>query len=281
MTRLPTPAANGTASRSPRVIDQTSTRKKRKGSIALWGFHGSKSSSLPIAQHNAAVAAMAAVPTMAAPRRYANHAIPTMHRALTNATPNATPAPLSETRAGSASRSKYSGPGWFTWVPTFSDADDHVPIRGRCVWVNRSRARIAKSALSSVGIQPVAIARPAADATGTTAATTEARKSHNPRRSLAGGGGASSTARSGAATAGLVSVTSSTLVSDGGPGRTSAHGLAWADEHGRRQFVDALGARPVVLGASLGRGGIGGGPFARAGLRPPHVDVVGPDREVH
>src|SRR5947208_11516952 len=129
MTRLPTPAANGTAIGSPRVIDQTSTRKKRNGSIALWGFHGSKSSSLPIAQHNAAVAAIAAVPTSAPPRRYANHAMPTMHSELTSATPNARPA-LSETLAGSASRSKYSGPGWFTFVPTVNVADDHVPMSG-------------------------------------------------------------------------------------------------------------------------------------------------------
>src|SRR2546430_15101269 len=80
--------------------------------------------------------------------------MPTMHNALTRATPNATPAPGSKRRAGTASTSKYSGPGWLTSVFTLSETDDHDPINGRCVRENRSRDRIDPSALSSVGIQP-------------------------------------------------------------------------------------------------------------------------------
>ncbi len=51
------------------MIDQTSTRKSKNGSSALCGFQGSNISSLPIAQHNEAVAAMAMVPSSAPPRR--------------------------------------------------------------------------------------------------------------------------------------------------------------------------------------------------------------------
>src|SRR5437764_4393997 len=95
-----------------------------------------------------------------------------------------------------------------------------------------SRARISSNALSSVGIQPVAIARAVALATGTMATTTEMRNRRNPRLSPADRGGPrSAEVETGAA--GALSVGSSTLALGRGPGFTSAHGLAGADEHCR------------------------------------------------
>src|SRR5207244_9789966 len=115
--------------------------------------------------------------------------MPTMHNALTRATPNATPAPGSKRRAGTASTSKYSGPGWLTSVFTLSETDDHDPINGRCVRENRSRDRIAHSALSSVGIQPSRIARVVAIATWTSATQTDAKNRRAAGRVAGDGGG--------------------------------------------------------------------------------------------
>src|SRR3989440_12816854 len=160
--------------------------------------------------------------------------MPTMHNALTRATPNATPAPGSKRRAGTASTSKYSGPGWLTSVFTLSETDDHDPISGRCVREKRSRDRIAHSALSSVGIHPSRIARAVATATGTSATTTDAKNKRVVRRVAGDGDGPWPVAPTAApAFASVLSATSSTLAPGVGPGFTSAHGLAWADEHGR------------------------------------------------
>src|SRR5256886_4443375 len=162
--------------------------------------------------------------------------MPTMHNALTRATPNATPAPGSKRRAGTASTSKYSGPGWLTSVFTLSETDDHDPISGRCVREKRSRDRMAHSALSSVGIQPWRIARVVATATGTSATTTDAKNKRVVRRVAGDGDGPRPVAPAASpAFASVLSATSSTLAPGVGPGFTSAHGLTWADEHGRRE----------------------------------------------
>ncbi len=67
--RLPTPAATGSATRSPQLIDHTSTKKRRNGSRRLFGDQGSKSSRPLIVQHSAAVAATATVASSGPPRR--------------------------------------------------------------------------------------------------------------------------------------------------------------------------------------------------------------------
>src|SRR5947208_4850924 len=249
--------------------------------------------------------------------------MPTMHNALTRATPNATPAPGSKRRAGTASTSKYSGPGWLTSVFTLSETDDHDPISGRCVREKRSRDRMAHSALSSVGIQPLLIARVVATATGTSATMTDAKNKRVVRRVAGDGDGPRPVAPAASpAFASVLSATSSPRAPGVGPGFTSAHGLTWADEHGRRepqvrhahellarrvgyagvqaeteqvvvdgghevgetgrtQLVDDLRAESLVLGPFLRCAGVGMGDLPRAGLRAPHVDVVGTDREVH
>jgi hypothetical protein len=121
-----------------------------------------------------------------------------------------------------------------TSVLTLSETDDHDPISGRCVRENRSRDRMAHNASSSVGIQPFWMARVVATATGTSATRTDAMNKPVVRR-VAGDGGRPGPGAPVEATAfaSLLSATSSTLAPGVGPGFTSAHGLTWADEHGR------------------------------------------------
>jgi hypothetical protein len=77
-------------------------------------------------------------------------------------------------RTGSAPRSNNNGPGWLKSKPDVCEADDQTPRSGMWSWVNTSRARIGKNALSSVGIQPRAMARTAATAIGRRATMSEA-----------------------------------------------------------------------------------------------------------
>jgi hypothetical protein len=145
-----------------------------------WGCHGSNSSSLPIAQHSAEATTMASAPSRSPPRRRATSAMPITDSALMSVAPMASPAPSGNRVAGTARRSKYTGPGLFTWMPEASECEVPVPSSGRCS-LNTSRARMAKKALSPMGRQPRSTARTSATTSGISPTTTEAAKSRVER----------------------------------------------------------------------------------------------------
>ena len=133
--------------------------------ISTCGFHGSNSSSLPMI-HARYVTVAAAATTPIRPARSQATAT-TVHAAmtLTSITPSATPAWPPKTRTGAASASNSSGPGWFMFTPASIDAEVHVPSNGWST-VSTSRARMATSASSPIGIQPSITARIAATTIG-------------------------------------------------------------------------------------------------------------------
>ena len=81
-------------------------------------------------RHSGAVAATAPMARSGPTRRRATIAMPTMARPLTSATPTAVPAPPPKSFTGSASTSKYGGPGWLISVPAVSDARSRFPGGG-------------------------------------------------------------------------------------------------------------------------------------------------------
>src|SRR5215207_4383493 len=170
--KFATPTAHGNTPMSPPATAQTITRKQRNGSTRLWGCHGSKSSSLPIAQHKPDAAAMAATTPRGPACRHATIAMPLIETTLISATPTARP-PSPASLTGSAKTSNRSGPGLLIGIPSDSEADVHVPSRGWCS-VNTSRARIKKYALSLRATQSPATVRTVATTIGTIASTTHA-----------------------------------------------------------------------------------------------------------
>jgi hypothetical protein len=134
----------------------------------LWGFHGSRSTSLPMLQQRAAATTAAALPSTGPPRRQAAAIVPVTIVMSRRTMPIATPRPWGSSRTGTARRSNSRGPGWLRSKPSVSDADDHVPRRGSSP-PKTSRARMTNRALSPTGNQPSASARTAATTTGTTA----------------------------------------------------------------------------------------------------------------
>src|SRR5262245_24267750 len=101
-------------------------------------------------------------------------AMPMIAAQLSSSTPMASPGELNSF-TGIESRSKYSGPGLLTFVFVLCDADVHVPSSGKC-WLNTSRERNSKYALSPIGIQPRLSARTVALTNGTIVIATDARK---------------------------------------------------------------------------------------------------------